>query len=116
MDPERWHLLETLFSKAREQPLEEQQAFVEHARQHGLLVLHVRPDAVNLEIEEGDLALVVFLETEKAIAADTLAGDTIDTVDFAHRCFTRWLAMMADEVVLAGEVEADDFQISTGLS
>ena len=49
--------------------------------------------------EECDLAFVILLETEEAIAANALAGHAVQTIHLHHRILARRLSVMAKEVV-----------------
>ena len=49
--------------------------------------------------EEGDLAFVVRLEVEEAVAANAASGDALDFVTLQNRVLAGWLFVVAEEIV-----------------
>jgi hypothetical protein len=59
---------------------------------------------VNLEREEGDLALVVFFEIEKPIAMNAASSQTFGFGNFHRRMSSRRVLMMTKKVVASGNI------------
>ena len=53
----------------------------------------------NLRGKKGDLPLVIFAMIKVAVTEQTLACDTLDPFPLNQRRLSRWLAIMANEVV-----------------
>ena len=60
---------------------------------------------VDLVGEEGDLAFVVFLPAEEAIAFDAFAGDERGFVEFDDGGLAGWLAVVTEVIVFGADVE-----------
>ena len=59
-------------------------------------------------VEEGDLPLVVFLESKVAVPADALAGHALGLDHLGYRIVSPGLAVMASEIVIGRKVESKD--------
>ena len=62
----------------------------------------------NFGREKCDLAFVIFLMVEVAIAEQAFAGDAVDSLFFDQRRISRFLPVMADEVVLGRDENLAD--------
>jgi FdhD protein len=63
----------------------------------------------NFQREKCDLAFVIFLVIEEAIAANTLAGHAIDDRHFDGWIIIRFLPVMAEKIVAGRNVKMTDF-------
>lgn len=69
-----------------------------------------------LVLEEGDLAFVVFLPVEETVSHQALTGDAFSFLHLDHqRCASR-LTVVAEEIVLGGDVKMQDLHARLGCS
>ena len=65
-------------------------------------------------VKEGDLAFVVLLVAEVAVADEALAGDAFDRVGLEDGVVAAGVAVVATEVVVSGEVNGENFNFHRG--
>lgn len=68
--------------------------------------------AVCLDLEKGDLALVILLVVEKPVTLDALSGHAIQFPDFDDGVFTRRLSEVTVVIVTRGNVEMQKFHVT----
>ena len=64
--------------------------------------------AIDFVGEKGDLSFVIFAVIEKPIAANPMAGDAFNRVDFLRRIFVRRAAVMTEKIMRGRNVEVQN--------